>query len=401
MNSRSRPERPASVFLVTVDVSGDHLGAALIRAMKDMAGDGVAFSGVGGREMAGAGMPSLFPIDDFAIVGIATLPKHFFHMLGRLYETVDAVIAARPDILVIIDCPDFSHRVASMVRRRNPDIVIVDYVAPQVWAWRPSRARTMRRYIDHVLALLPFEPAELRRLEGPACSYVGHPLIEHVNELRPNAEEARRRMTDPPVLLVLPGSRSSEVNRHLGVFREAVDAVARQAGPLDVVIPTTPALEGRIRDRLRDWNVPARIVTDLDEKRAAFRVARAALSKSGTVTLELAVAGVPTVAAYRMSWFEWTLGKQLVSVPTVILANLVLGERVIPEFLQHDCTASNLAGALLPLLSDTPERRRQIEKLRRLDEVMQVGTADPARRAAEIVLGMMEPQGALPAALRQ
>jgi lipid-A-disaccharide synthase len=244
----------------------------------------------------------------------------------------------------------------------------------------------MRRYIDHVLALLPFEPDAHRRLGGPPCSYVGHPLTETAAALRPNADEAARRSADPPVLLVLPGSRVSEINRLLGVFKAAVEDVFRHAGPFEVLIPTVSHVEAAVRAHAASWTRPPRIIVDPDEKRAAFRIARAALAKSGTVTLELAVAGVPMVAAYKVSGLEAVILRRAIKASSVLLPNLVLDEKAVPEFLQEDCTAENLSRALVPLLTDTPERRHQLEAFARLDAIMEIGTAHPSARAAEIVL---------------
>jgi lipid-A-disaccharide synthase len=303
------------------------------------------------------------------------------------------VVASRPDVLVVIDSPAFNLEIARRVRAADPTIVIVEYVSPSVWAWRPRRARAIRGYVDHILALLPFEPAVHRRLGGPPCTYVGHPLAEEARELRPNESEARRRLEEPPVLLVLPGSRIGEVERLLAIFADAVAQLRDRIGPLEVVIPAVSALAASIVAATARWPVPPRVVVDTAEKQAVFRVARAALAKSGTVTLELALAGVPTVGAYRVSWVEAVVGRRLIKVSSVILANLVLGENVVPEFIQEACTAENLAGALVPLFGDTPERRRQLAAFARLDGIMQIGSSTPAARAADVVLEVV---GALP-----
>jgi lipid-A-disaccharide synthase len=383
---RGADMRPLSIFLVAGEESGDRLGAALMRALREQAGSAIRFRGVGGYEMAAEGMPSLFPIADLALVGITAIPQRLTRILGRIRQTARAVQAERPDILVIIDSPDFTHRIARRVRRRNSKIPIVDYVSPSVWAWRPGRARAMRQYIDHVLALLPFEPDVHAQLGGPPCSYVGHPLIEEVSQLRPNAAEARRRSAEPPVLLVLPGSRRGEIKRLLEPFRQTVERLAKRIWPIDIVIPTTPHLADIVTRETAGWPLRPRIVVKRQERHAAFRTARAALAKSGTVTLELAVAGVPMVTAYRVSGLEAMIARRVIRVPSVILANLVLGENVVPEFLQQDCTAEKLADALAPLLSDSPERQRQVEAFARLDDVMQIGKVAPALRAAQIVV---------------
>jgi lipid-A-disaccharide synthase len=374
------------VFLVVGEESGDRLGAALIAAIKRQTQGRARFSGVGGTQMAEQGVTSLFSIGDLSLMGFAAIPAQLPKILRRIAMTADAVIAMRPDVLVIIDSPEFTHRVARKVRGREPTIPIVDYVCPSVWAWRPDRARAMRSYVDHVLALLPFEPAAMLRLQGPPCTFVGHPLGEQVAVLRPNAEEARRRLADPPLLLVLPGSRTSEIRRMAGVFGDAVARLAERIGPLDVVVPAVPRLAETVRAAVTRWRVPARIVTEAEEKQAAYRTARAALTKSGTSTLELALAGVPMVAAYKVPLLEEVIARLLITAPSAILANLILGENLVPEFLQRDCTAEKLCNALLPLLTDTAQRRHQIDAFSRLDGLMDIGKAAPSDRAASLVL---------------
>lgn len=385
-----RPPHSLAIELIAAEESGDALGAALARALIEREGAAVKLSGVGGRAMAAAGITSPFPIDELSIIGVTAIPRRLPMILRRIRETADAVVAAQPDALVIIDSPDFTHRVARRVRRRAPSIPIIDYVSPTVWAWRPWRARAMRRYVDCVLAILPFEPAAHLRLGGPPCVYVGHPLIERLAELRPNAHEMQRRQTDPPVVLVLPGSRSSEIRRLLAIFGAAMGQVAARLGPIELVLPTMPHLLERVREDVAGWPVQPRIVVNPAEKYAEFRKARAALAASGTVTLELALAGVPTVAAYRLPAVEW-IGGRFVRLPdlfSIILANLAIGQKIVPELLQRDCTPEKLADALVPLIADTPARQRQIEAFARLDAIMSVGEITPSSQAAAIVLDL-------------
>src|ERR1700688_2551706 len=227
---RHEPQtRPLSLYIVAAEESGDALGAALVRALHARHSGALTLAGVGGRAMAAAGIISPFAIDELSIMGIAAIPRRLPVILRRFRETAAAVVATRPDALVIVDSPDFTHRVARRVRRLAPKIPILDYVSPSIWAWRPGRARAMRAYVRQVLAILPFEPAMHVRLGGPPCLYVGHPLVERIAELRPNAEEAQRRRADPPVVLVLPGSRGSEVGHLLGVFGGAIAQVAARA----------------------------------------------------------------------------------------------------------------------------------------------------------------------------
>jgi lipid-A-disaccharide synthase len=382
------PPRPLSIYLVAAEESGDVLGAALARALIAAAGGTLCLAGVGGRAMATAGIASPFSIDALSIIGVSAIPRRLPTILRRIRETADAVIAARPDALVIIDSPDFTHRVGRRVRSHASAIPILDYVSPSVWAWRSGRARAMRQYVDRVLAILPFEPAVHARLGGPQCTYVGHPLIERLSELRPNADEARRRHTDPPVVLVLPGSRGSEIRRLLAIFGEALALTVARTGAIELVLPTVPHLMAQVRAGVAGWAVKPRIVVEPAQKWAAFRNARAALAASGTVTLELALAGVPTVAAYRVTLLEELIARLIrlrARLPSVILANLVIGENVVPEFLQRDCTPQRLADALVPLIAETPQRSRQIEGFARLDRIMAVDEP-PSAKAAAIVL---------------
>jgi lipid-A-disaccharide synthase len=382
------PPRSRSIYLVAAEESGDALGASLARALQAREGGRLTLSGVGGGAMAAAGVHSLFPIDKLSIFGLTAIPRRLPLILRRIRETADAIIAARPDALVIIDSPGFTHRVARRIRRYAPAIPIFDYVSPQVWAWRPGRARAMRSYIDCVLAILPFEPDAYVELEGPRCVYVGHPLIEHMADLRPNADDAERRRADPPLVLVLPGSRASEIRRLLPVFKDAISRVVERFGPLELVLPTTGDRLEQVRAGISGWQIKPRIVVDPADKWAAFRSARAALAASGTVTLELAIAGIPSAAAYRVSPIEELVARLMGlhrRLSTVILANLVIGEKVIPEFLQRECTAERLADALVPLLSDSPERARQVEAFGRIDALMKVEST-PSAKAAALVL---------------
>jgi lipid-A-disaccharide synthase len=377
------------IFLIATEESGDRLGAGLMKVLRQRLGDAVQFDGVGGRAMAREGLTSLFPIEQLSIVGLSAVVLQLPRVLRLIRQTTDAVVAAAPDILVVIDSPDFTHRVARRVRSQNPSIPIVDYVSPTVWAWRAGRARAMVAYIDHVLALLPFEPDAHRRLRGPPCTYVGHPLTEQVALLRPNADELARRNAEPPVLLVLPGSRRSEVRRHMAVFGETLARLQGEGVAFEAVLPTMPHLQDAVRDGAKAWKFEPRIVVGEQDKRAAFRTARAALAKSGTVTLELALSGVPMVTAYRVGGAEAFILLRAIRVSSVILANLVLGENIVPEFLQKDCTPDNLARALRPLLGETPERKRQLDAFGKIDAIMSTGNVPPNVRATDIVLATM------------
>jgi lipid-A-disaccharide synthase len=378
--------RALRVFLVVGEHSGDQLGFKLIRALREATGGAIAFSGIGGAAMQAEGLQSLFPLTDIAVMGILPVIARLPTLLARIRQTATAIIAAPPDALVIIDSPDFTHRVARRVRKALPALPIVDYVSPTVWAWRPGRARAMCAYVDCLLALLPFEPAAHQRLGGPPCFYVGHPLIERLAELRPNVEEAARRAGGPPLIVVLPGSRRTIMRRLIDDFGGALTLLAREIGALDVVLPTMPHLAAEINQRVANWPVAPRIVLGEAAKLAAFRGARAALAASGTVTLELALSGVPMVGAYKVSLIEEPL-KYVVKAPSILLPNLILGERAIPEILQRECTPQSLAAALAALVREGAPRDAQLAALSRLDGLMQLPDGDtPSARAARLVL---------------
>ena len=377
---------PLRVALVAGEHSGDQLGDKLMRALREARAGDVAFSGVGGEAMEAEGLRSLFPISDIAVMGILPVLARLPTLIKRIRATAAAIVADKPDALVIIDSPDFTHRVARRVRAALPSLPIVDYVSPSVWAWRPGRAKAMRAYVDCVLALLPFEPEAYRRLGGPRCVYVGHPLIERLADLRPNEDEARRRASAPPLIVALPGSRRSEVSRLMADFGGALAGLRQSAGPFSLVLPTLPHIEAEVRALASRWPEKPAIVLGEAAKYAAFRAARAALAASGTATLELALAQVPMVGAYKVSLIEEQL-KHLIHVPSILLPNLILGERAIPEKLQKDCAPASLGLALAEIVKDGPARARQLEALKRLDKLMALPDGGaPSAHAARAVL---------------
>ncbi len=388
--------RPLKIFLVAGEHSGDALGGKLIDAIKQRHSGPISFAGVGGQDMAREGFTSLFPIEDVAVMGPMSILPRLPRIMRRVYQTVDAAVAFEPDVLVIIDSPEFTHPIAKRVRKRAPHIPIVDYVSPSVWAWRPGRAKKMRPYVDHVMALLPFEPDAHARLGGPPCTYVGHPLIEKLDEIQ-NADAtglASSLGLDParPVLLVLPGSRTSEVERLIDVFGETGARVSSSVGPIEVVIPAVRHVRDRIVAKTADWT-PRPHIIESDDKYAAMRLARAALAASGTVTLELALAGTPAVVAYKVDKVMANL-RFLLKVPSVVLANLVVGKNVYPEFLQEACSAENLAQALEPLFGETPARAAQREDLALAPEKLRLAASSPSEAAADVVLSMVADQAA-------
>lgn len=389
--------RTPTVCLVAGEESGDQLGSELMKTLNDRLGGNVRYVGVGGERMTALGLSSFFDISDVSVMGLTAVLARLPLIVRRIYQTVSAVVAARPDVLVIIDSPDFTHNIAKRVRKRAPSIPIVGYVSPSVWAWRPGRAKKMNVYVDELLALLPFEPDAHRRLGGPRTHYVGHPLSENTDKLRP--AEGERKPVEPNepgnVLLVLPGSRKSEIDRLLSVFGDTLAEVKTRMPDVEPVLPAVAHMEARIREGISSWPVQPRVVTGLEEKRAAFRSAHAALAASGTVCLELALSKVPMVVAYKVDWFFRRLKDlnrvfRFSSLDTFVLPNIILGKKAIPEFLDDEVRPEVLADHLCDLLSAGPERDGQLAELDRLDDLMRLPDGySQSAAAADVVLQAM------------
>jgi len=384
--------RSRHIFLVAGEHSGDALGAKLMAALGERSEAPLIYSGVGGEQMAQMGLRSLFPLSDVAVMGPLAILRQLPRLVRRVYQTVDAAVAASPDLVVIIDSPEFTHPIAKRIRRKCPDIPIIDYVSPSVWAWRPGRARKMAAYVDHVLGLLPFEPAAHARLGGPPCSYVGHPLVEQdawIRSLDPDAL-ARRLGIDrgKPVLVVLPGSRGTEVSRLMAPFGETVARLQARGVAPQIIIPAVAWLRPQIEAAVAAWPAPVHVIEGMEDKFRAFRLADAALAASGTVTLELGLAGTPMVVGYKVDAVAASL-RFLLNVPSIVLANLVLQENAFPEFIQEDCQPETLSAALAPLLADTPERAKQREAVARVRSIMREPGDHPSARAAEVSLRIL------------
>ncbi len=398
MTDRTPPGGPASVdrplrlFVVAGEHSGDALGAKLMTQLRAQTGDAVSFDGVGGDLMEAEGLRSLFPLHEVAVMGPINIAKQLPRLIRRVKQAARAGVAAKPDVVVIIDSPEFTHPIAKRIRKAAPHIPIIDYVSPSVWAWRPGRAKKMRAYVDHVLALLPFEPEAHKRLGGPPCTYVGHALSERMAWINAqNGDALRDRLglaVDKPVVVVLPGSRASEVTRLMPPFGAALQLLdGAVPGGINIILPVVASVRGLVESELAKWPVAVTLVEGDVDKFAAFRLARAALAASGTVTLELGLAGTPAVVAYKVDALAAQL-RFLLKVPSIVLANLVAGTNIYPEYLQEDVTGEKLAAGLTPLLSDTPERIRQIEGLAAIPMKLDTGGARPSEHAARIVLAM-------------
>ncbi|MBN9886407.1 lipid-A-disaccharide synthase [Salipiger abyssi] len=377
------------VFVIAGEPSGDRLGAALMAGLRGRVPD-IRFTGIGGERMLGEGLDSLFPMDEISIMGIAEILAQYCHLKRRIRETAEAVIAARPDVLVTVDLPEFSLRVAKLVKARS-DIRVVHYVAPTVWAWRPGRAAKMARHVDQVLALLPFEPPYMEAA-GMRCDFVGHPVVTEPQASAAEAAAFRTRhgLGEAPLALMLPGSRRSEVTRLAPVFGEVAARLHRDRPDLRLVLPAAAPVAGLVRELCAGWPGaplildPTRLGDAMAaEKRAAFAAADVALAASGTVSLELAAAGTPMVVAYDMGFLSRQIIGRLLRVDTVTLVNLVSETRAVPEFIGEACRPDPIAEALLRVLDAPQEQARAMQlTMERLGR----GGPPPGERAADAVL---------------
>ncbi len=379
------------IFLVAGEPSGDRLGAALMAGLSALA-PGVRFSGVGGPAMVAEGLQSLFPMAELSVMGLLEVLPRYPALRRRMIETADVLIAAAPDAVVTIDSPDFCLRVLARARAARPGLRTIHYVAPSVWAWRPGRARRMAPLVDHVLALLPFEPP-LMEAAGMGCSFVGHPAaaVPPATPAEVAAFRARHGLGAAPVLLALPGSRRGEVARLAPVFGQALASLVARRPDLRVVVPAVAALGAEVRARVAGWpGAPVVIVEGegpAGAKAAAFGAARAAIAASGTVSLELAAAGVPMVIGYDMNPLTRAIVGRLLRVDTVTLVNLVSDTRAVPEFLGARCRAELIAPAVAALLDDGPSRDAQMRAMALAMERLGRGGEAPGLRAARAVLG--------------
>ncbi|MCA2010228.1 lipid-A-disaccharide synthase [Cereibacter sphaeroides] len=377
------------LFLIAGEPSGDALGAALMEGLKALA-PGVQFTGIGGPLMQAQGMGSLFPMEELSVMGLAEILPKYFHLKRRIRETAAAIAAEAPDAVVTIDSPDFCLRVLAIAKTANPALKTVHYVAPSVWAWRPGRAQKMAKHVDHVLALLPFEPRYMTNA-GMTCDFVGHPVTTQPVATEDEASAFRAAQgiaPDAPLLLILPGSRRGEVERLGPIFGAALKQVAIPG--LRVVVPTVSARAEQVRALVADWP-GAPVVLDAastppDIKRAAFRAADAALAASGTVSLELAAAGTPMVIAYRLNKLSEMIISRLLRVDTLTLVNLVSDTRAVPEFLGEDCQPAPVAEAVTRLLAGGPAREAQLAAMDLSMQRLGRGGEAPGLRAARSVL---------------
>lgn len=377
------------VFVIAGEASGDKLGGALMAGLSSLTD--TQFVGIGGAAMQAQGLSSLFDMEELSVMGLVEILPRYFDLKRRIAETAQAVLEAKPDVVIGIDSPDFCLRVAKIVKAKS-QIRIVHYVAPSVWAWRPGRAQKMVGVVDQVLALLPFEPPYLQKV-GIDCDFVGHPVA--AEPVATNDEIASLRaetgLGDAPVLVVLPGSRGSEVDRMAPIYDAALHTICAARPDLRVLVPTIAARLEQVRAAVQDWPGSPVVLApegrsaavELVRKRAGFALGSAALATSGTVSLELAAADTPMVIAYDTNWLTREIIRRMLRIDTLTLVNLVSETRAVPEFLAENCRAELIAPAVLKLL-DSPDT--QSDALHLTMNRLGRGGERPGLRAAKAVL---------------
>lgn len=374
------------IWVIAGEPSGDRLGGSLMAGLKALHPE-VTFAGIGGPAMVAQGLDSRIPLSRLSVMGITEILPRYFEFKRLIRETADAILSDPPDVIVTIDFPDFTLRVLRLVRAARPDLRTVHYVAPSVWAWRPGRAAKMAPAVDHVLALLPFEPPYMQAA-GMGCTFVGHPVVGET--LATPDEITAFRAQYGRVLLVLPGSRGSEVTRLAPRFGAALrEVLARH--DLRVVVPTVAAQEARVRALVADWPGDPVVLDPADTaaKRAAFGAAEFALAASGTVSLELAANGVPMLIAYDFAPLTRWMMQRMALIDTVTLVNLVSETRAIPERILSDCTPPKIAEALDALISDPQAQASQRAAMALTMQRLGAGGEAPGLRAARAVLGVL------------
>jgi lipid-A-disaccharide synthase len=373
-------------MLVAGEPSGDQLGAQLMAALKKLS-PGITIVGVGGPAMTSEGLESLYLLDATAVMGLREVVPAIPKILARVKQAADYAIRVRPDALVVIDSPDFTHRIARAVKKRDPAIRTVNYVAPQVWASRAYRAKAMARYFDLVLALFPFEVAFFEKY-GLKAQFAGHPVIERKERIK-GGEALRARLgiaKERPLLLLLPGSRTSEIRFILPIFRAAVELLGQRIADLVTVLPTVPHVAAKVREGTQAWPTPLHILESEDEKFAAFDTADVALAASGTVTAELALGRVPMVVAYRVGGLTYALVHRLMTVPYMTLVNILLDRPAVPEFRQYEATPEGLAAEAENLFRNPAARIAQMNAMDEFARALGEGEEAPSARAARILL---------------
>jgi len=372
--------RALRLFILAGEASGDRIAADLVRRLRQRLP--LKLSGIGGDELVAEGLPSLYPMADLSVMGLTDVVKRLPLLLWRVEQTARAVLREKPDLVVLVDAQEFSALVARRLRGAGYKRPILLYVSPSVWARHPERAARIRPLFDEVLAVLPFEPAAMRRLGGPPTSYVGHPSL---GEIVPGA------VREKGLVALLPGSREGELRRHLPMFRLLVERLARRPDIEGFFLPTLPGLAAALREETGAWAAPVRVVADRSERRALQERTTLAVCCAGTATLELAMGGIPMAVVYVMDRFQARKYAEF-GRPAVSLPNIILGDRSVPELVLDKPDAPAVIAEVQDLLDNGQKRRLQVEAFARLQRLMQEGAPEaPREDPADRVLAHFDP----------
>jgi len=377
--------KPKRIFVLAGEQSGDLLGGKLLEAIRAQSTDPVEFVGVGGQTMTAAGLDSLFPMEDLSIMGLVEVIQNLFSILKRLNQVTNYIKDTKPDVVVTIDLPDFSFRLAKKLRGLG--IPHIHYTAPTVWAWRPGRAKKISKIIDHLLCILPFEPPYFTKHNLPA-TFIGHMVtelgIEHIP--RDKFRTEHNLSAKDTLLCLLPGSRKGEVERLLPIFKETIRKLKIHHPDMKLVVPVVANVEEMVRQGLADVKIPMIFVTTQQERYEAMRACNAALAASGTVNLELAMAQVPFAIGYKMHPFTAMVARRLITVKYITMTNILLDRPAIPEFVQNDCTADNLFKAVNRILTEPLSAQKIINEEAEAINMLRAPAGTPSQQAAEDVL---------------
>lgn len=383
-------DRDLTIAVIAGEISGDLLGGDLIAALKRAHDAPVTLVGVGGEALQSHGLCSLFDFTELSIMGFTQALWRLPNFARRIRQTAAAIVAAKPNALILIDSPGFTHRVAEKVRAALPDLLIINYVCPSVWVWKEHRAAAMRGYVDHVLALLPFEPEAMRRLGGPDTTYVGHRLTHDSSLLKVRNIRAGRSLQAPgsrKTILLLPGSRVAEIRALLPIFGEAAREFIARNGHTRFILPTVPHLEGLVRKTVETFPFPVEVIADTQSKWRAFADADAAIAASGTVILELALSNVPVVSCYKSDWLIRLMSSRI-KIWSAALPNLIADYPIVPEYINEVVRGGSLCRWAERLAEDTLQRRAMMEGFQLTWQRLQV-PAPPSETAAKVVLGLL------------
>ena len=373
-----------NIYIVAGEPSGDILGDQLIKSLESKFNSPI-FNGVGGERMQSNNFTSLFDMSDISIFGIFPVLRKLFFLMNKINDVVKDISQKKPDIIILIDSPDFNHRVAKKVKKYLPNVPIVCYVAPTVWAWRQGRAKKMSEYFDYLLSVIPFEVNFFEKY-GLKTSYVGHPFIEKVKNINDITFSEKYDLDKSKTIIFLPGSRKSEIERHSPVMVQAIDYLKDQNLNLNILIATGQKQLDQIRDYFKD----IQIITDDYEKYSLFKKADFACAASGTVTLELGLTETPTIVIYKMDKLTWFFISKMVKVKFVSLVNLILGRESSKELLQDNFNKENLINELSKLLSDEKGQKKQINDLKEFNAIMNKNIDNPSENASKIIKRLLE-----------